>query len=186
MEIRIIIDDDALERIVRRAFEQLQAGQADASPGWRVYLVNCSRPADLLKIVEAPDTTAPGIRAEPHWRVLQEVSRGDVMLFRDAKRRAIAGHARADRRETGIHRHQRGMPALRWWLAEPVTYDPPLPDTEFIRIFTQHQQTSPGFRLFRQDNAYAQKAYVYPLDQEVLQAVIEKVGVAGPAAPTRS
>jgi len=147
VEIRIIIDDDALERIVRRAFEQLQAGQADASPGWRVYL---------------------------------------VMLFRDAKRRAIAGHARADRRETGIHRHQRGMPALRWWLAEPVTYDPPLPDTEFIRIFTQHQRTSPGFRLFRQDNAYAQKAYVYPLDQEVLQAVIEKVGVAGPAAPTRS
>jgi len=186
VEIRILIDDDALERIVRRALEQMQSGQAEASPGWRAYLVNCSRPADLLKVVEAPDTTAPGIRAEPHWRILQNVARGDVLLFRDAKGRAIVGHARADRRETGTHRHQGGMPALRWWLAEPVPYDPVLPDAEFIALFKARQQTTPGFRLLRHNNAYAQKAYVYPLDEEVLRAVIERVGGTVPGAPTGS
>ena len=186
MEIRILIDDEALERIIRRALEQVQGGRTAASPAWRAYLVNCSRPADLLRVVEAPDTTAPGIRAEPHWRVLQEVARGDVLLFRDARRKAIVGHARAERREIGTHRHQSRTPALRWWLAEAVTYDPALPDPEFIQIFKARQRTSPGFRLLRQNNAYAQKAYIYPLDPEVLQAVIAKVGAPDPGAPSAS
>jgi hypothetical protein len=179
MRIELIIDDEAIERIVRRVLAERERGGAPA-PSRCAYLVNCSRPADLLRVAEAPDTSVPGIRAEPHWSMLQRVQSGDVLVFRDAKKKAIVGHAMAQRVERGSHRHQTGVPALRWWSGDAVSYDPPVPDTAFIEIFKAHQTTTPGFPLLRRGDQFAQKAYVYPLDAAVVDRIAKPSAVTAP------
>jgi hypothetical protein len=173
LEIKITIDDAALERLVQKVLERM-AGKGQEQPEARpprVFLANCGRPADLLKVIEAPDTAAAGIRAEPHWKILQEVAAGDVIVFRDRRGKALVGHARAEKCEREEHRHQPGVPAIRWWLADPVTYARPLPDKDFIEMFQQKQATTPGFSLLQRDGTYFPKAYLYPLDDEVFKAI---------------
>jgi hypothetical protein len=171
MRIEIIIDDDAIERIVRRVLAERETREEPEAPTNQGWLVNCARPADLFRLVEAPDTSMPGMRAEPHWLMLQRVRAGDVLVFRDMRRRAIVGHAMAQRAERGPHRQQAGVPALRWHASDAVEYDPPLPDAAFIRIFEAHQTSTPGFPLLRSNGHFAQKANLYPLDEAVLAAI---------------
>jgi hypothetical protein len=134
------------------------------------YLVSSIHPKDLLYVVEAPDVTA-GERNEPHWRIVQDIRRGDVIIFRDSARKALVGSATADRTDKGLHRHAPNKNAIRWWLTEPRWFDRPISDEEFRRAFFEHDDGSAGFKLFRKSGEFSQKTYAYPLTQATASAL---------------
>jgi hypothetical protein len=134
------------------------------------YLISSIYPSDLLHVVEAPDVTA-GERKEPHWRIVQDIRRGDIILFRDSTRKALVGAATADRTEKGLHRHAPNKHAIRWWLTEPTWFDRPISDAEFRRAFLEHDDGSAGFKLFRKSGEFSQKTYAYPLNQATAAAL---------------
>jgi len=99
----VTLDRMAIEPLIREIVVGLlqelspehQTGNSLPSKPPAHYLVSSIHPKDLLYVVEAPDVTA-GERNEPHWRIVQDIRRGDVIIFRDSARKApLTGRIRA-------------------------------------------------------------------------------------------
>ena len=185
MIVTTIIDDRQLEAMIRRIVAEVLGTNPprEAAVGPRAWLISSRVPADILLVVEAPDADAPGVRDEPHWRTVREIREGDLVFFRDSRRKQIVGHAVADRFERGEHRHRKGRPAIRWWLREPVRFARPIPDLTFIALFRQHDDRRAGFPLIRQDGSrFNQKAYCYPVTSTLRDALLAEAGLTPPAS----
>ena len=175
----IIFDDRELETMIRRIVAEMLNLNPPRAPdsGPRCWLVNSQIQADLLRVVEAPDVDAPGVRIEPHWKTVKEIREGDRIVFRDSRGKKLVGHAVAERFERGEHRHTPGRPAVRWWLRDPVRYENPISDETFKSLFRRHDDGSAGFSLIRRDGRYAQKAYCYQLSAELRDALAAAAGL---------
>jgi hypothetical protein len=154
---------------------QFPDGQS-ASPAPAHYLVSSVHPKDVLDVVEAPDVTA-GERNEPHWRIVQNIRRGDRIIFRNSRQKALVGMAVADRTEKGLHRHDPHQRVIRWWLTESVWFPVPISDDDFRGIFLKCDDGTAGFKLFRESGQFSQKTYAYPLSLAVAKAVLANAGV---------
>lgn len=141
----------------------------------RVYLISSTHDEDILQVVEAPDTTA-GERNEPHWKIVQDIRKGDIIIFRDSAARGIVGYAIADRTEKGTHRHAPEKKALRWWLTDAVRLSRRISDDDFRRLFERTDDGSAGFLLFRNTGQFSQKTYAYPLGSKTAKALGEAMG----------
>lgn len=168
-----IIDDRQLETMIRRIVAEMLNVNPPRPPetGPKCWLVNSQVQADLLRVVEAPDVDAPGIRNEPHWKTVKEIREGDKIVFRDSRAKELVGHAIAERFERGEHRHMTGRPAVRWWLHDSVRYERPIADATFKSLFKQHDDGRAGFSLIRLDGRYNQKAYCYQLSAALRDAL---------------
>jgi len=184
MIVTTIIDDRELELRIRRIVaEVLRANPPrEVDTGPRAWLISSQIPADILVVVEAPDANAPGVRDEPHWRNVREIREGDLVIFRDSRKRGLVGYAVADRFERGEHRHIKGRPANRWWLRDPARFTTPIPDATFVGLFHQYDDRRAGFSLIRRDGRYNQKAYCYPLTSTLRDALLAEAGIAPPAS----
>src|SRR5690606_18063611 len=147
MIVTTIIDDRQLEAMIRRIVAEVLGTNPprEAAVGPRAWLISSRIPADILLVVEAPDADAPGVRDEPHWRTVRQIREGDLVIFRDSRKRGLVGYAIAERFERGEHRHMRGRPAIRWWLRDPKRFDSPIPDEVFVRLFRAHDRGRAGF-----------------------------------------
>lgn len=178
------LERDALESLIRGIVvellrELLPGMPLDRQNGMLMptyYLVSSVHPDDLLNIVEAPDVTA-GERNEPHWRTVQDIRRGDRIIFRDSAEKAVVGMAVADHTEKGRHRHAPHKHAIRWWLTQPERFEVPVSDEDFRQIFLEHDDGSAGFKLIRNSGQFSQKTYTYPLNLETAEAVLTRAGM---------
>lgn len=174
-----ILDDRELEAMIRRIVAEIlninPPRAAETGPG--AWLVNSQVQSDILRVVEAPDVDAPGIRNEPHWRTVKNIREGDRIVFRDSRAKGLVGHAIADRFERGEHRHMPGRPAVRWWLRDAVRYETAIADETFKRLFNEHDDARAGFSLLRHDGRFAQKAYCYQLSAALRDALAAAAGL---------
>jgi len=184
MIITAILDDRELEARIRRIVAELIGVTPPREPdaGVRAWLITSQIPADILVVAEAPDTDAPGVRDEPHWRAVKSVQEGDLLFFRDSRRRHIVGYARASRLERGEHRHRSGCPAIRWWLYDQVRFPTPISDDTFVGLFHRFDDRRAGFPLLRRDGRFNQKAYCYPLASPLRDALLHEAGAEQPVS----
>ena len=175
----IILDDRELEAMIRRIVAEMLNINPPRPPetGPRAWLVNSQVQADILRVVEAPDVGAPGIRDEPHWRTVKEIREGDRVFFRDSRAKVLVGHAIAVRFERGEHRHTPGRPAVRWWLGDATRYENPISDETFKSLFRRHDDGRAGFALLRHDGRFNQKAYCYQLSPALRDALAAAAGL---------
>lgn len=178
----IEIDEADLKGMIRRivkdeiASSMGRLAEVSEEKARQFFFVSSRHPGDVLRVVEAPDTTAPNQRNEPHWRVLQDMRENDVVLFRNSIDGQIVGYGLLDWRETGSHRHQPDHPAIRWWVKDAVHFERAVPDQEFHEIFEELDDGNAGFRLFTNRGHFSQKTYAYPLNEATAKATLLRAG----------
>jgi hypothetical protein len=171
------LNDVDLETLVRRIVREevanvtgIPTGPSRQEP--KCFFVSSRHPGDVLRIVEAPDTSA-GVRQEPHWRVLQDMQPGDYVVFRASQEGSIVGYGVVDWTEKGEHRHDPGTPAIKHWIRDAVRFQQKIPDSEFHDLFVRLDNGAAGFSLFTRQGHYAHKTYAYPITRELFDGVLQ-------------